>query len=313
MAEDSEDVYVSQVRIFSSGQFQTTLSGGSEEFSDSFLVQSDGFTVSAPGIPSVTFDSPNHPDNGSMDITEPYNWNPNNLSELIDFFTALTASTVVTLTLRTGEPETLTAPVFSDDTGDAQTWTVGTAITAVTVPEATGSPTPAYAVVGSLPAGLAFDTATRVLSGMPTGVGSGTITIRATNSEGSDDWTVDYVTSAVALPDATAPTVTIAAVDFVYADDTVELTASVTGGTYDALSYAWEVVSGGGSLTGSGDSRTYNPSAGETSAEIRVTVTATGDGTSYADGSSDTDDRYGDLHSSYSDHACVDQHDWPGD
>ena len=37
--------------------------------------------------------------------------------------------------------------------------------------------------------------------GTPTALGSGTITIRATNSEGSDDWTVDYTTAAT----ATAP------------------------------------------------------------------------------------------------------------
>ena len=49
-----------------------------------------------------------------------------------------------------------------------------------------------YSVFGSLPAGLAFNTSTRVISGTPAEVGSGTITIRARNSAGSDDWTVDY-------------------------------------------------------------------------------------------------------------------------
>ena len=88
------------------------------------------------------------------------------------------------------------APSFSDNTGNAQTWTVGTAIAAITVPSASGTPTPTYAVVGSLPAGLSFNTNTRVISGTPTGAGSGTITIRATNDEGSDDWTVAYTTSA---------------------------------------------------------------------------------------------------------------------
>ena len=87
------------------------------------------------------------------------------------------------------------APVFVDDTGDAQNWTVGTAIANITVPLATGSPTPTYAVVGTLPDGLSFDAGTRVISGTPTTVGSGTITIRATNTEGMDDWTIDYVTT----------------------------------------------------------------------------------------------------------------------
>ena len=84
------------------------------------------------------------------------------------------------------------APVFADDTGDAQTWAVGMAITAVQVPAASGTPTPTYAVVGGLPAGIAFAAATRRITGTPTGAGSGTIQIRATNSQGVDDWTVAY-------------------------------------------------------------------------------------------------------------------------
>ena len=93
------------------------------------------------------------------------------------------------------------APAFTDSTGDAITGTVGTAITAITVPEADGNPDPTYAVVGALPSGLAFDTGTRVLSGTPTAAGSGTITIRATNSEGTADWTVAYTFD----PDVEAP------------------------------------------------------------------------------------------------------------
>ena len=38
------------------------------------------------------------------------------------------------------------------------------------------------------------------LTGTPTSVGSGTITIRATNDAGSSDWTVDYATEAAAAP-----------------------------------------------------------------------------------------------------------------
>ena len=62
----------------------------------------------------------------------------------------------------------LAAPSFTDPTGDAQAWTVGDAITDITVPAASGNPAPTYAVEGSLPAGIAFDTGTRVLSGTPT-------------------------------------------------------------------------------------------------------------------------------------------------
>ena len=91
---------------------------------------------------------------------------------------------------------TLTVPTFADSTGDAQSWTTGLAINPITVPAASGNPTPTYAVVGALPSGINFNTITRVISGTPTAVGSSTIRIRATNSEGSADWTVAYVTSA---------------------------------------------------------------------------------------------------------------------
>ena len=87
----------------------------------------------------------------------------------------------------------------------------GTAITAITVPEADGTPEPTYAVEGVLPAGIAFDTATRVISGTPTATGNGTITIRASNSEGDADWTITYATTAPASapsrPDAATLTV----------------------------------------------------------------------------------------------------------
>ena len=51
-------------------------------------------------------------------------------------------------------------------------------------------------LVGSLPAGVDFNANTRVISGTPTAVSSGTVTIRASNSEGDDDWTIDYATTA---------------------------------------------------------------------------------------------------------------------
>ena len=340
------------------------------------------------------------------------------------------------------------APSFADDTGDAQAWIVNDTLVNLTVPAASGEPTPTYAVVGSLPAGISFDAL--VLSGTPTALGSGTITIRATNSEGTADWTVDYTVSVftpttqiiplgiplyvdantsiwssdddldsaftpegsvdvgvgsftinstgsvnlnlfggtdalldslevknyvftlqvagvadlviagpnhpsntfsdatepyswtpdnaaevtaflaaltansvatliisnanqapaneatgsfdaglatfvgvaeAAIMPAVAPTVTLAPVGFIYADETVELEASVAGGTYDALSYLFEIVTGSGSLSPGSNERSivYTPIEGETP-EIRVTVTATGDGTDATNGSSDEND-----------------------
>ena len=96
----------------------------------------------------------------------------------------------------------VSAPSFSDATGDAQTWSVGNTISNVIVPAASGTPTPAYAVQGSLPAGFSFNASTRTISGTPTSIGSGTITVRATNSEGSADWTVAYtITKLLSFPD----------------------------------------------------------------------------------------------------------------
>ena len=97
-------------------------------------------------------------------------------------------------------------PVFADDTGDAISGTVGTAIANVTVPEADGFPAPTYSASG-LPGGLSFNQTTRVLSGTPSAAGSGAITVTATNSEGSADWTVAYtfVLAALVLSDFATP------------------------------------------------------------------------------------------------------------
>ena len=86
------------------------------------------------------------------------------------------------------------APSFADDTGDAQSWTAGAAITDIVVPAAAGT-APTYAVVGNLPGGISFNPVTRTISGTPNSVGSGTITISATNLAGFDDWTISYTTA----------------------------------------------------------------------------------------------------------------------
>ena len=147
------------------------------------------------------------------DMTEPYEWVPANSAEVIAFANHVRGLTDqnATLTLTDDPPVVNEAPSFADDTGDAQTWEMGTTIASITVPEADGTPEPTYAVEGVLPAGIAFDTGTRVISGTPTATGSGTITIRASNSEGNADWTITYATTAPASapsrPDA--PTLTV--------------------------------------------------------------------------------------------------------
>lgn len=134
---------------------------------------------------------------GIGDATEPYEWIPTDTAVLTEFRTQVLALTDQSLTLTfRDDPPALTAPSFADGTGNAQNWTQSQAITPITVPEADGMPAPTYAAVGNLPTGISFNTTTRVLSGSPSVVTSGTITIRATNSAGSDDWTVGYTTTA---------------------------------------------------------------------------------------------------------------------
>ena len=130
-----------------------------------------------------------------------------------------------------------TAPVFADDTGDAVTWTVGAAIDAIIVPEASGTPAPAYAVEGSLPSGLSFDDSTRQLTGTPEAAGTGTIVIRATNSAGFDDYSIPYTISS---PPNVAPTVTIDTLaTIIDAGATLALAATADDPDGTIASHAW--------------------------------------------------------------------------
>ena len=94
----------------------------------------------------------------------------------------------------------LFAPSWTQPIGDALSVFVNSAIPSTIIPAASANPAATYSVVGSLPTGLLFDTSTRTLSGTPTVVSSGTITIRATNSEGTADYTIAYNFSAAPTP-----------------------------------------------------------------------------------------------------------------
>ena len=139
----------------------------------------------------------------------------------------------------------VSAPSFSDATGDAQTWSTGNTISDVVVPAASGTPTPGYAVRGSLPSGLAFNPSTRTISGTPTSVGSsGTITIRATNSEGSADWTAAYtITKLLSFPDDPAAIqdwsvgATISDIIVPVAAGSIPPTYAVQGGLPDGITF----------------------------------------------------------------------------
>ena len=71
-----------------------------------------------------------------------------------------------------------TRPSFSADDAIAdQTYTVGTALDPLVLPEASGGTAPLMYSVSTLPAGLSFDAATRTLSGTPTAETNGAVTI----------------------------------------------------------------------------------------------------------------------------------------
>ena len=196
------------------------------------------------GTDTVDLPGPAHSTNTAADATESYIWSPPSIiasAVRAFFFPSLDTSADWTITFRIPDPPpvTNTPPVFADDTGNAQSWTVGSAITPITVPAATGNPTPTYSVFGSLPAGISFNTASRVISGTPTAAGSGTITIEARNSEGFFDWTVDYTTAAP-TPGNIAPTANAGLNQNVAAGVTVVLNGSGSSDSDGTIvGYAW--------------------------------------------------------------------------
>ena len=111
---------------------------------------------------------------------------------------------VITGRVRLTTPDPLVAPSFADTTGDAQNWTVGTAITSIPIPRATGTPDPVYSLITGGPTGINVSLPTTgadgSITGTPTEVGSATIWVRAVNSEGSANWTVVYTTVAAIVP-----------------------------------------------------------------------------------------------------------------
>ena len=111
---------------------------------------------------------------------------------------------VITGRVRLTTPDPLVAPSFADNTGDAQNWTVGTAITSISIPRATGTPDPVYSLITGGPTGINVSLPTTgadgSITGTPTEVGSATIWVRAVNSEGSANWTVVYTTVAAIVP-----------------------------------------------------------------------------------------------------------------
>lgn len=205
------DVFIS-IRIATS-QTQNVDSVG-PDFSN---VMENGGTIVAQLSDGTSYSFPVPISN--FDTTEPYAWRANSLSstqesEINTFASQIGSLTDKDLTLtfddgtsrelvgtaQLGAPVALglltvtppSAPSFDNAVGNDEVWMMGIAIDDVVVPLANGHPSPIYTVVGALPPGLTFSPATRTISGTLTGIGSGTITIRASNSEGSANWSFGY-------------------------------------------------------------------------------------------------------------------------
>ena len=106
------------------------------------------------------------------DPTEEYVWTPSNSAEVSAFVNAVHALA-----------------------GDSH---AGTLVIRDFDADADPNPLPTYAAVGTLPTGVSFNTTTRVLSFDENAItaGMGVITIRASNSQGTADWTVSYTFEA---------------------------------------------------------------------------------------------------------------------
>ena len=106
----------------------------------------------------------------------------------------------------TAPPVVNLMPDYSGASVTAKSWTQNAAITAFTVPAATGGDAPLSYAVSGLPAGVSMSTARRV-TGTPTAAGSGTATVTVSDDDGDEDtltfdWTVD------GIPDFGAASVT---------------------------------------------------------------------------------------------------------
>jgi phenylpyruvate tautomerase PptA (4-oxalocrotonate tautomerase family) len=162
------------------------------------------------------------------------------------------------------------APVISYSTSSF-TLTNGTAMT-TTSPTSTGGTVVSWSVSPSLPAGLALDTSTGVLSGTPTAVtSSATYTITATNTGGTDTASVTIVVNDV------APTISYGSSTLTLEKGTTMTTETPTVGGGAITS--WSVspsLPAGLSLNSSTGAISGTPSAVTSSASYTITANNTG-------------------------------------
>ena len=111
--------------------------------------------------------------------------------------------TVVPVDITLQDPGEGGASFFAADAAiDDQTYSVGIAMADLVLPEASDGPGELTYGVSALPTGLAFDAATRTLSGTPTTVTSGAVTIVYTATD--EDGTTDTLTFTITIAEAEA-------------------------------------------------------------------------------------------------------------
>ena len=135
-----------------------------------------------------------------------------------------------------------TAPTFSDADGVAdQVYTVGEAIGALTLPEASGGNGPlTYSLQPTVP-GLAFDANTRMLSGTPTTAGSYEMTCQVHDGDANTDaGDADSLTFSITVREADiAPSFAAGVADRIYLEgDVVALVLPEAGGGNGPLTYS---------------------------------------------------------------------------
>ena len=271
---------------------QTEAASGTGDELASIFETNGAFTLVADGR-TLTVDM-------GGDLTEPYRFQPSNTSDVSSFRTGVGSGDGVAgvLTLDSGIRPDAVAPTVTiaavTEVDEDATLALSAAVSGGTyddisyawaVDSGGGSITGTGSGVTYNPPDVSADTPVTV-SCEVTVTGDGTLAGDGTSATGSD--TEDF-TVRVVLPDATAPTTfAITAVDEVQEDATLALVVTHSGGIYDTIDYIWQVLSGGGSITGSGASVTYNPPAisADTQVTVAVTGTARGNGTTAVSGTS---------------------------
>jgi len=176
-------------------------------------------------------------------------------------------------------------PSFAADAAiDAQTYVVGRAIADWVLPEASGGDGELTYSISALPAGLAFDAATRTLGGTPTAATDGAVEITYTATDDDDDTATQTFT--IAIPEE--GTVPVFAADASINDQTYTVGTTIAdwvlpeaSGGDGALTYSVSTLPAGLAFDAATRTLGGTPTAA-TDGAVAVTYTATDDNSATA-------------------------------